>query len=94
MKKWCESILVVVIITTIIEMLIPNGNSKKYIKVVIGLFLIFTIIEPFLRITKSYDSFGNFINVFSEEKIDKYEYQIENQKKYLNEIGRELGKEE
>ena len=94
MKKWCESILVVVIITTIIEMLIPEGNSKKYIKVVIALFLLFTIIEPFLKITKSYDSFGNFINVFSEEKIDKYEYQIENQKKYLNEIGRELGKEE
>ena len=29
-SKWAEGIIVAVIIATILEMIIPNGNSKKY----------------------------------------------------------------
>ena len=35
-----------VIIGTIIEMILPEGNSKKYIKVVIGIYVLFTIVSP------------------------------------------------
>ena len=31
-SNWAESIIVAVIIATIIEMILPEGNSKKYIK--------------------------------------------------------------
>jgi len=30
--SWVQGIIIAVIIGTIIEMLLPNGNSKKYIK--------------------------------------------------------------
>ena len=56
-SDWAESIIVAVIIATIIEMLLPEGNSKKYIKVVIGVYVLFTIITP-------------IINKFTGEKID------------------------
>lgn len=45
-KTWANQIIVAVIIATIIEMLLPNGNNKKYIKMVIGLYVLFTIIQP------------------------------------------------
>lgn len=43
---WAEAIIVVVIIATIIEMILPEGSCKKYIKVVIGVYILFTIISP------------------------------------------------
>ena len=33
-KSWSENIIIVVIISIIIEMILPDGNSKKYVKVV------------------------------------------------------------
>lgn len=43
---WAQGIIVAVIIATIIEMLLPEGNSKKYIKVVVGIYILFTIVSP------------------------------------------------
>lgn len=45
-KTWVNQIIVAVIIATIFEMLLPNGNNKKYIKMVIGIYVLFTIIQP------------------------------------------------
>lgn len=46
LKTWINQIIVAVIITTIIEIILPNGNNKKYIKMVIGMYILFTIIQP------------------------------------------------
>ena len=48
-SNWAESIIVAVIIATIIEMILPEGNSKKYVKVVIGVYVLFTIITPVIN---------------------------------------------
>lgn len=47
-STWAEQIIVAVIIATIIEMILPSGNNKKYIKAVIGVYIVFTIISPIL----------------------------------------------
>lgn len=48
LSSWAEQIIVAVIIATIIEMILPSGNNKKYIKAIIGVYLLFTIISPIL----------------------------------------------
>ncbi len=45
-SSWANSVIIAVIIATIIEMILPNGNNKKYIKTVIGVFILFSIIAP------------------------------------------------
>ena len=35
LSNWAEQLVVAVIIATIIEMILPNNNNKKYIKIVI-----------------------------------------------------------
>lgn len=45
-SSWAETIIIAVIIGTIIEIILPEGNNKKYIKVVIGIYILFTIISP------------------------------------------------
>ncbi len=46
LSNWAQAIIIAVIIATIIEMILPEGSSKKYIKVVIGVYILFTIISP------------------------------------------------
>lgn len=48
-SNWIQGIIVAVIIATIIEMILPNGTSKKYIKVVIGIYVLFSIISPIIE---------------------------------------------
>lgn len=48
MSSWAKSIILAVIVSTIIQMILPEGNNKKYIKTVIGLYILFTIISPII----------------------------------------------
>ena len=48
-NSWIQGIIIAVIIATIVEMLLPNGNNKKYIQVVIGIYIVFTIISPVMQ---------------------------------------------
>lgn len=64
-NTWAQGIIIAVIIATIIEMLLPNSSSSKYIKVVIGIFILFTIISPIVN------KFSN--NIISDEiDFDSY----------------------
>ena len=57
LSKWAQGIIVAVIIATLIELILPNGSSKKYVKVVIGVYILFTIISPVIEKLKN-DDFG------------------------------------
>lgn len=46
---WAQGIIIAVIIATIIELLLPNNSNAKYVKVVIGMFVLFTIISPVIN---------------------------------------------
>ncbi len=64
---WIQGIIIAVIIGTIIEMILPEGNSKKYIKVVIGVYILFSIVSPV--ITKVTGNDFKIANVF---ELDEY----------------------
>lgn len=44
--SWASGLIVAVIIATIIELVLPENKNKKYIKMVSGVFILFTIISP------------------------------------------------
>lgn len=46
LSSWAQAIIIAVVIGIIIEMILPEGSSKKYIKVVVGVYILFTIISP------------------------------------------------
>ena len=45
-NSWMKGIIYSVIITIIIEMLLPEGKNKKYIKTVISIYIVYVIIAP------------------------------------------------
>ena len=70
LSSWGQGIIVAVIIGTIIEMILPEGSSKKYIKVVIGIYILFTIISPFIqKFSGSKLSAENLLNTEKYEKM-------------------------
>lgn len=71
-SNWAEAIIIAVIIGTIIEMILPEGSSKKYIKVVVGVYILFTIISPV--ITKFS---GKTLQVSDVLDLDKYIEEVE-----------------
>lgn len=48
-NSWAQGIISAVIITTIIEIILPEGNNKKYIKVILGIYILFSIIYPVIN---------------------------------------------
>ena len=48
-NSWAQGIILAVIIATIIEMILPEGKNKKYVKTVIGVYILFTIIYPLIN---------------------------------------------
>lgn len=45
-SSWAQQIIFAVIIGTILQMLLPEGKNKKYIKIIIGVYVLFTVISP------------------------------------------------
>lgn len=48
-SEWAKNLTLAVVIVSLFEMLLPNNKTKKYIKVVIGLYILFNIISPFVK---------------------------------------------
>ena len=71
MSTWAKSIILAVIVSTIIQMILPEGNNKKYTKTVIGVYILFTIISPIIskisggNSTIDVSKYENYFNVES-----------------------------
>ena len=82
--SWAEQLVFALIIIVIIEMIIPAESSFiKYIKVVLGIFLIYTIISPILTNKISKIQFES-LSKETSAKVIKYENNI-NYEKQLDE---------
>ena len=87
---WIQGIIIAVIIGTIIEMLLPDGNCKKYVKVVIGVYIVFSIVSPVItkvtgnefRVSDIYD-INTYIEVSAKSSQENIENSQQNQIKQV-----------
>lgn len=84
LREWCEGIIIAIIISIIIEMLIPDNKSKKYVKVVIGIYIMFVSLNPILEVIK-YDF--DFSNIFNYETIEATSTNLDNNIKDVYVLG-------
>ncbi len=68
-KNWCEGIIIAIIISIIVELLLPNGNNKKYVKVVSGIYIMFVILNPILEMLKYDINFENMFNFGETQQV-------------------------
>lgn len=64
LSSWAKGLGLSIVIISILEMLLPNNKTKKYIRMIMGLYILFTIISPLI---KNKDIFN-----LNEIDIEKY----------------------
>lgn len=103
--SWAEQLIVALIIIVVIEMVLPSQSSyKKYIKTILGIFILYVVVTPLINnkisnLELKSIAVENTANVIKQENIINYEKQVENTYKiklkeemnqYLNEKQYEL----
>ena len=48
MSSWVKGLGLAIVMVSILEMLLPKKKKKKYIRMVMGVYILFTIISPFV----------------------------------------------
>lgn len=71
-SNWSGELIISLIIVTIIEMLLPDNKIKKYVKTVIGVYIVFCIISPFINKEQ-------FATIFEATQKNLEKIQIESQ---------------
>jgi len=49
-RSWVINIIIIIVFISFLEIILPNGNMKKYIKVLTGLLIIMVLINPFINL--------------------------------------------
>lgn len=84
MSSWAEQIVIAVVVATIIEMILPKNKNKKYIQMVVGIYVLFNIISP---IIKNKDEFSiEKYNIENYQMTSQYEIDQSSMDKKLEKI--------
>lgn len=88
LSSWAEQIVLAVIIATLFELILPKNKNKKYIQMVIGIYVLFNIISPILETEQvfSFDEYNIEDNVISEEELNQTSMDERIEKIYLDEL--------
>ena len=73
LSSWVKTFGLTVVIISILEMLLPNNKTKKYIRMVMGIYIIFTMISPFISDKKMLSTFSSLATQNLEDiNLDDY----------------------
>lgn len=75
-SSWLKDIVVIFIIIFIAELIMPKGNMKRYIDLIIGLLIIIVIISPFARLVNYDFNINNMVDNYT--KAENLEDNLEN----------------
>lgn len=73
---WLKDIVVLFIIIFISELIMPKGNMKRYINLIIGLLIIITIVAPLAKLMDYNFNINNIVDNYT--KIEELELDISN----------------
>ena len=98
LSNWAKSLGLAIIVISILEMLLPNNKTKKYVRMVFGIYIIFNIISPFVKNkdildVSSYDLneyIGNYTTNQTNEEQSAVNSQIE--EIYIEELEKDITK--
>ncbi len=72
-SSWAQGIIIAIIVGSIIQMLLPENKNKKYIKLVIGVYILFYIINPVVGKQLNFNEFSldEYLNVEAETNTEE-----------------------
>ncbi|MCK8826635.1 stage III sporulation protein AF [Natroniella acetigena] len=52
LREWVRNIVLVILFANFIQMLVPSGQMKSFVKVIIGFFIILVVLNPILSLVR------------------------------------------
>ena len=96
LNNWIEQITISVIIVSIFELILPKGNIKKYIKVVLGIYIIFCMISPFVDSFALYDlqdfDVSKYVENDTSSNLNQQSMDSRLQELYIDELKKDISK--
>lgn len=88
LSEWVKNLSLSLIIVSILEMILPNNKTKKYVKMVMGLYILFSIISPFIenKIDIDFNSIDTYLEDVEEASSGKIEVDKTSMEIRLNQI--------
>lgn len=88
LSEWVKNISLSLIIVSILEMILPNNKTKKYVKMVMGLYILFSIISPFIenKININFNSIDSYFEDIGQVYSDDIEVDQTSMDARLNQI--------
>lgn len=71
-NSWAQGIILAVIIASIIEIILPEGNNKKYVKTIIGIYILFVMIHPLISKISNKSIDINSVMKTTASKMEEY----------------------
>lgn len=96
MSSWVKGLGLAIVIVSILEMLLPNNKTKKYIRTVMGIYVLFTIISPFIKNEKVFDvsnfDFENYTTTQTSTSINQNSMDERIGELYIQELEKDITK--
>lgn len=94
LSSWAKSLGVTIVIVSILEMLLPNNKTKKYIRMVMGVYIVFNIISPFVKSKEIFNANDIDINAYksteTSSEVDQTSMNDRIEKLYKQELEKDI----
>ena len=93
-SNWAKNIGFTIVIVSMLEMILPNNNTKKYIRIVMGTYVLFCMISPFIKNNINMDDFNfeNYVQTSSTSEINQESMNRRIEQLYIEELEKDITK--
>ncbi|NBI27564.1 stage III sporulation protein AF [Chengkuizengella marina] len=74
LSNWLREIILVILLATFVDLILPSNKMQRYVKVVISLFILMTILSPIVSLLKVEWNFDQLNNQFQIDEVSTNEY--------------------
>lgn len=94
MSSWVKGLGLAIVIISILEILLPNNKTKKYIRMVMGIYVLFTIISPFISNQDVFDTdkfkLEDYVTTETSTTLDQSSMDERIQELYIQELEKDI----
>lgn len=96
MSSWVKGLGLAIVIVSILEMLLPNNKTKKYIRIIMGIYILFTIISPFISKKDVFNAdnlnLEDYVTTQTSTTLDQSSMDERIQELYIQELEKDIVK--
>ena len=97
LSSWAKGLGLAIVIVSILEMVLPNNKTKKYIRAIMGIYILFNIINPFIKNKEvfnvnEFDISNYTANTISTNTVNQTSMNERIEELYIEEIEKDITK--